>query len=49
VVDKDCRIGRHVRIVNRDRIEEAEAATHVIREGIVVIPKGTIIPDGTVI
>ncbi|MFN4261593.1 MAG: glucose-1-phosphate adenylyltransferase [Gemmataceae bacterium] len=49
IVDKDCRIGKNVRIVNEQQVPEAETELYVIREGIVVIPKGTIIPDGTVI
>jgi glucose-1-phosphate adenylyltransferase len=49
IVDKDCRIGRDVRIVNRAGIQEADGPNYVIREGIVVIPKATIIRDGTVI
>jgi glucose-1-phosphate adenylyltransferase len=49
IVDKDCRIGRDVRIINRQGLQEADAELYVIRDGIVVIPKGTVIPDGTVI
>jgi glucose-1-phosphate adenylyltransferase len=49
ILDKDCRIGRNVRIINRRNIENDEADNYVIRDGIVVIPKGTTIPDGTVI
>jgi glucose-1-phosphate adenylyltransferase len=49
IVDKDCRIGRNVQIRNRRNLEDAEGPTHVIRDGVVVIPKGTIVPDGTVI
>jgi glucose-1-phosphate adenylyltransferase len=49
IVDKDCRIGRDVRIVNRAGVQEADGPNYVIREGVVVIPKATIIPDGTVI
>ena len=49
ILDKDCRIGRNVRIVNRRGVQDEEGATYVIRDGIVVIPRGTIIPDGTVI
>lgn len=49
IVDKDCRIGRDVRITNQRGIEEEEGANYVIRDGIVVIPRGTTIPDGTVI
>ena len=49
ILDKDCRIGRNVRIVNEQRQENFEAENYVIRDGIVVIPKATTIPDGTVI
>jgi glucose-1-phosphate adenylyltransferase len=49
IVDKNCRIGRQVQIVNRGHVQEADNRTHVIREGVVVIPKGVIIPDGTII
>ena len=31
------------------KVEEAEGANYVIRDGIVVIPKDSVIPDGTVI
>jgi glucose-1-phosphate adenylyltransferase len=49
IVDKNCRIGRGVQIVNRDRLQEAEGDNYVIRDGIVVIPNGAVVPDGTVI
>lgn len=49
ILDKDCRIGRDVRIVNERGLKEHEEDTYVIRDGIVVIPKSTIVPDGTVI
>jgi glucose-1-phosphate adenylyltransferase len=49
ILDKDCRIGRGVRIVNRDKKETADGANYVIRDGIVVIPKGAVVMDGTVI
>ena len=49
IVDKDCRIGRNVRITNLRGRAEAETDQCVIREGIVTIPRGTVIADGTVI
>jgi glucose-1-phosphate adenylyltransferase len=49
ILDKDCRIGRGVRIVNRDKKETADGSNYVIRDGIVVIPKGAVVMDGTVI
>jgi glucose-1-phosphate adenylyltransferase len=51
IVDKNARIGRSVRIVNRDRVAEAsrENLGFVIQSGIVVVIKNAIIPDGSVI
>jgi glucose-1-phosphate adenylyltransferase len=49
IVDKDCRIGTEVRIVNQRGLCDAEGDNYVIRDGIVVIPRGTTVPDGTVI
>jgi glucose-1-phosphate adenylyltransferase len=49
IVDKNVSIGRDVRIVNEAGIEQGEGDYHVIREGIVIVPKNTVIPDGTVI
>jgi glucose-1-phosphate adenylyltransferase len=47
ILDKDCRIGNNVRIVNHAKAADAEGSNYVIREGIVVIPKGAVVPDGT--
>src|SRR5262249_19851098 len=49
IVDKDCRIGANVRIVNSAGVQEGEGGNYVIRDGIVIIPRGTSVPDGTVI
>ena len=49
IIDKNVRIGRNVRIVNESGAQEGEGPYHVVREGIVVVPHNTIIPDGTVI
>ncbi len=51
IVDKNARIGRNVRIVNQDNIQEStrEELGFVIRSGIVVIIKNATIPDGMVI
>jgi glucose-1-phosphate adenylyltransferase len=49
IADKNCRIGRGVHIVNRGNVQEAERENYVIRDGIVVIPNGAVVPDGTVI
>jgi glucose-1-phosphate adenylyltransferase len=49
IIDKDCRIGRNVRIINRRGLQEDEGEYYTIRDGIVCIPKEATIPDGTVI
>jgi glucose-1-phosphate adenylyltransferase len=49
ILDKDSRVGRDVRIQNRQKIAHGEGPNYVIRDGIVVIPRGTAVPDGTVI
>ncbi len=51
IVDKNARIGRNVKIINKDNIEEAEKEElgFYIRSGIVVVIKNAMIPDGTVI
>jgi glucose-1-phosphate adenylyltransferase len=49
ILDKDCRIGRNVRIINRRGVQNEDGERYVIRDGIVVIPKATAVPDGTII
>lgn len=49
ILDKDCRVGHNVRLVNRRGVANEEGPNYVIRDGIVAIPRGTVIPDGTVI
>jgi glucose-1-phosphate adenylyltransferase len=48
IIDKNARIGRNVTVVNdRGTLESEDQITHVIRDGIVVIPKSTVLADGT--
>ncbi|HEY9652204.1 MAG TPA: glucose-1-phosphate adenylyltransferase, partial [Coleofasciculaceae cyanobacterium] len=49
IIDKNARIGRKVQIINKDRVEEAdrEQQGFLIRNGIVVVFKNAVIPDGT--
>ncbi len=49
IIDKNARIGANVRILNEAGVQSVEEPSYVISDGIVVIPKFTIIPDGTVI
>jgi len=49
IIDKNARIGHDVRIVNEAHREEHDGDGYFIRDGIVVVPKNAVIPDGTVI
>ncbi len=51
IIDKNVRIGSNVQIVNAHGTEnfDCENKSYYIREGIVIIPKGAVIHDGTVI
>ena len=51
IIDKNVRIGRNVQIVNKDGVLNVERETegYWIRNGIVIVMKGTVIPDDTVI
>ena len=49
IIDLNARIGRNVRITNKKGLQEFEGESYVIREGLVVVPKDAVIPDGTTI
>ena len=49
IIDKNCRIGDDVKINGGTHLEDFETDTYYIKEGIVVIKKGAVIPKGTVI
>jgi glucose-1-phosphate adenylyltransferase len=49
IIDKNARIGDRVELVNARGIAYQETDDYVIRDGIIVVPKHSVIPDGTVI
>jgi len=49
IIDKNARIGRDVRILNEARRENHDGEGYYIRDGIVVVPKNCVVPDGAVI
>ena len=49
IIDKNARVGRGVKIVNEAGVKEKDGNGYFIREGIVIVAKNGIIPDGTVI
>jgi len=46
IVDKNARIGDGVRLVNDDHIENADADGYMIRNGIIIVPKGAHVMSG---
>lgn len=49
ILDKNVRIGKNVTLENRENLREKDGDFYAIREGIIVIPKGTAIPDNTIL
>jgi glucose-1-phosphate adenylyltransferase len=49
IIDKNARIGRNVRIINKENVAHAEGPGWAIRDGIVVVTKNAVIPDETTI
>ncbi len=49
IIDKNARIGKGVKIANLQGIQEEDGDDWYIRDGIVVVPKNAVVPDGTVI
>lgn len=49
IIDKNAYIGDGAVLVNTDQVEEADADNYAIRDRIIVVPKGAVIPPGTVI
>jgi len=49
IIDKNVRIGKNVKLLNAERVEnkDDENGSYYIREGIIIIPKGAAIRDGT--
>ena len=49
IIDKNCRIGDDVKILGGTHLVDTETKDYVIKDGIVVLKKGVVIPKGTVI
>lgn len=47
IIDKNVRVGNGVTIRNKKKIEETDGENYYIRDGIVIIPRGAVIPDNT--
>ncbi|MDB4752484.1 glucose-1-phosphate adenylyltransferase [Winogradskyella sp. KYW1333] len=49
ILDKNCRIGDDVRINGGSQLKDKETKNYLIKDGIVVVKKDSIIPSGTII
>ncbi|AUC85264.1 glucose-1-phosphate adenylyltransferase [Polaribacter sp. ALD11] len=49
IIDKNCRIGDDTRINGGLHLKDIETDTYLVKDGIVVLKKGAIIPKGTII
>lgn len=47
IIDKNCNIGNDVKINGGDHLEDAEHELYTIKDGIVVVKKGSTLPSGT--
>lgn len=46
IIDKNCRIGNDVHIIGGEGLEDAETDQYVINDGIIVLKKRALIPNG---
>jgi len=49
IIDKNARVGANVRLVNEAKVEHADGPCWHIRDSIIIVPKDTIVPAGTVV
>jgi glucose-1-phosphate adenylyltransferase len=51
IIDKNARIGAGVRLVNSASAQELDApdGSYYIKDGIIIVPKNAVVPDGTVV
>jgi glucose-1-phosphate adenylyltransferase len=51
ILDKDCRVGRGAKLINADGKQDFDGPNGLyhIRDGIICVPRGSLIPEGAVI
>ena len=49
IIDKNCRIGNDVRINGSVHLPDSDHSLYTVKDGIVVLKKGAVLPDGFVI
>lgn len=46
IIDKNCRIGDDVRIIGGTHVDDGDFPLYAVKEGVIVLKKGAIIPNG---
>jgi len=46
IVDKNCRIGNDVRLNGGRHLEDVNTPLYTVKDGIIVVKKGAVLPDG---
>jgi glucose-1-phosphate adenylyltransferase len=49
IIDKDCRIGDDVKIIGGSHLEDGDHSLYTVKDGIVVVKKRAVLPNGFVI
>jgi len=49
IIDKNARLGNGIKLVNAKNIQQESTDIYAIVDGIIVIPKNGVVPDGTII
>jgi len=49
IIDKNAHIGRNVHVFNEKQVQYLDSKGYYIRDGIVIVPKNGVLPDGTVV
>jgi len=49
IIDKNTYIGNDVQINCGEKLEDGDYGTHTVQDGIVVVKKRALIPNGTII
>ncbi len=49
IVDKNARIGKNVKLTNERQVDYEEGEFYTIKDGIIILSKNAVVPDGTVL
>jgi len=49
IIDKNVRVGDHVVITPEGKVDGTETDLFTVKDGVIVVPKDTVIPSGTIL